>query len=73
MKNVAASLGLRVRSLRRRLSAEGKTYPEVFNEALAIVAKPLLRNDQLTVETIIDVLGFSEKAPLIVPSSTARA
>jgi AraC-like DNA-binding protein len=60
MKAVALSLGLSVRSLRRRLAAEGKSYNSVVREALAIVAKHLLRDKQRTIQETAYEMGFSD-------------
>ncbi|MET0657604.1 MAG: AraC family transcriptional regulator [Steroidobacteraceae bacterium] len=60
MKDVAHSLGLSVRSLRRRLSAEGVTYGDVANDALASVAKQLLRDKQCTIHETAYAMGFSD-------------
>jgi AraC-like DNA-binding protein len=60
MKTVARSLGLSVRSLRRRLVAEGKPYNTVVNEAMAIVAKHLLRDKQRTIQETAYEMGFSD-------------
>jgi AraC-like DNA-binding protein len=58
METVARSLGLSVRSLRRRMDAEGKPFFAVVNDAQAIVAKNLLRNTERTLKEIADELGF---------------
>src|SRR5262249_24082520 len=42
MKTVAHALGLSVRSLRRRLTREGRSFESVREEALAFLAKRLL-------------------------------
>ncbi|MDB4991392.1 MAG: AraC family transcriptional regulator, partial [Myxococcaceae bacterium] len=60
MKSVARSLGLSVRSLRRRLDGEGKSYNEVVNEALALVAKHLLHDQQRTIQQTASEMGFSD-------------
>jgi AraC-like DNA-binding protein len=60
MATVARSLGLSVRSLRRRMDAEGKTFNAVANDAQAIVAKNLLRNTQRTIQEIAYELGFAD-------------
>jgi AraC-like DNA-binding protein len=60
MKAVAASLGLSVRSLRRRLAAEGQTYAAVANDAFAAIAKHLLRDKQHTIQEIAYEMGFSD-------------
>jgi AraC-like DNA-binding protein len=60
MATVARSLGLSVRSLRRRMDAEGKTFNEIANDAQAIVAKSLLRNTQRTIQEVAYELGFAD-------------
>jgi len=60
MATVARSLGLSVRSLRRRMDAEGKTFNEVANDAQAIVAKSLLRSTQRTIQEVAYELGFAD-------------
>ncbi|MET0339522.1 MAG: AraC family transcriptional regulator [Polyangiales bacterium] len=60
MPTVARSLGMSARSLRRRLSAEGKPYNELVNEALAIMAKQLLRGTRRTIQETAFELGFSD-------------
>jgi AraC-like DNA-binding protein len=59
MNSVARSLGLSVRSLRRRLAAEGKPYHAVEREALATVATHLLRDKRRTIRDIACEMGFS--------------
>jgi AraC-like DNA-binding protein len=49
-----------VRTLRRRLCAEGKPYRAVVNDALAIVAKHQLRSTLRTIQEIAHELGFSD-------------
>jgi AraC-like DNA-binding protein len=60
METVARSLGLSVRSLRRRLAAEGKSYKSVESEARATVAKRLLREKRCTIQEAAYELGFSD-------------
>lgn len=60
MDSVAKSLGLSARSLRRRLADEDKSYAEVANEARAIVAKHLLRDQRKTIQETAYELGFSD-------------
>jgi AraC-like DNA-binding protein len=59
MKDVARALGLSVRSLRRRLALEGKSYESVREDALALIAKRLLRDRQLTIQETAYEMGFS--------------
>ncbi len=67
MESVARALDISVRSLRRRLADEGKSYNEVLNEALGIVAKQHLQDMRRTIHEIAYVMGFSE------PSTFHRA
>ncbi|MET0340156.1 MAG: AraC family transcriptional regulator [Polyangiales bacterium] len=60
MKDVARSLGLSVRSLRRRLADEGRSYNEVSLEALALTAKRHLRDEQLSIQETAYEMGFSD-------------
>ena len=60
METVARSLGLSVRSLRRHLAAEGKSYNVVEDEALETVAKHLLRDSQRTIQDTAYEMGFSD-------------
>jgi AraC-like DNA-binding protein len=60
MENVARTLGLSARSLRRRLANEDKSYGEVANEARAIIAKHLLRDRQKTIQETAYEMGFSD-------------
>ena len=60
MATVARSLGLSVRSLRRYLVSEGKSYNDVENDARANVAKHLLRDKQRTIQETAFEMGFSD-------------
>lgn len=57
---VARALGLSARTLRRRLADEGTTYNLILHEALATVAKALLRDRQRTIEDVAYEMGFSD-------------
>lgn len=59
MQHVARRLGLSVRSLRRRLDVEGKSYLDVEGEALATVARHFLRERQLSIQETAYAMGFS--------------
>lgn len=61
METVATALGLSVRSLRRRLAAEGKSYSAAENEALAIVAKRLLCDERRTIQETAYEMGFADR------------
>lgn len=60
MSAVARGLGISVRSLRRRLEAEGTSYNTVVNESLGILAKQLIRNSAGSVQEIAFEMGFAD-------------
>jgi AraC-like DNA-binding protein len=60
MDEIARSLGLSARSLRRRLLAEGKPYNCIVKEAFAIIAKQYLRDKRLTIQETAYEMGFAE-------------
>lgn len=60
MEEAARAVGLSVRSLRRRLSAEGSSYQTVANEALTIVAKHMLMSTQYTIQETGYAMGFAD-------------
>ena len=60
MTTVARALGLSVRSLRRRLVAEGLSYTDVANDALAMAAKTYLVNEQYSIQETAREMGFSD-------------
>jgi AraC-like DNA-binding protein len=60
MDEAARAIGLSVRSLRRRLNAEGNSYHEVANEALKLVAKHLLLSKQHTIQETAFEMGFAD-------------
>jgi AraC-like DNA-binding protein len=62
MDTVARSLGISVRSLRRRLASEQTSYYEIERDALVAAAKDMLRNGLLTIQEIADKMGFSSSA-----------
>lgn len=67
MEHVARALETSVRSLRRRLSDEGKSYNSVLNEALGMVARGFLRDPRRTIQDVAYEMGFSD------PSAFHRA
>jgi AraC-like DNA-binding protein len=60
MASVARKLGMSVRSLRRRLTAEGKSYADLMDEALASIAKACLRDERRTILDTARELGFAD-------------
>lgn len=62
MERVARELGMSSRSLRRRLVAEGTSYSSVLNEALAILAKQLLRDARHTIQDVSFAMGFANSS-----------
>jgi len=60
MSSVSRLLGLSVRSLRRRLTAEGKSYAAVVNDALVTVALHLLVDQGRSIQETAYEMGFSE-------------
>lgn len=59
MSYVARACGISLRTLRRHLAAEGKSYQEVVDDALSSVAKELLSDERSTLEQVSTMLGFS--------------
>jgi AraC-like DNA-binding protein len=60
MNHVARRMWLSSRSLRRRLRAEGVTYEEVAQDAVAELARRLLQDPATTIQQVAARLGFSE-------------
>jgi AraC-like DNA-binding protein len=60
MQDVARELGTSVRSLRRRLIAEGKTYAGLVSEAQTSIAKACLLDEQRTIQETAFELGFAD-------------
>lgn len=60
MGQVARALGMSVRSLRRRLDVENKTFQAIANEAHSAIAKQLLRDKQRTIQEVAYEMGFSD-------------
>jgi AraC-like DNA-binding protein len=59
MTAAARALGLSTRSLRRRLSQEGRSYSDIVDEALSMHAKRLLADDERSIEATAYDMGFS--------------
>ena len=67
MEAVARSLGISVRSLRRRLDEEGVSYTSLLNEARATLAKRMLDDPGRSIYETAYAMGFSD------PSAFHRA
>ena len=64
-EEVAKSLGLSERSLRRQLSEDGRSFRGLLAEARYAKAQHLLRHTTLSVEAIAQQLGYAESAAFI--------
>jgi len=62
---VAKSLGLSERTLRRQLSEEGRSFRDLLAEARYAKAQHLLRHTALSIEAIALQLGYAESAAFI--------
>lgn len=61
MQTVARKLGVSVRSLRRYLLTEGKTFAELAADALACLAKRALLDDRRSISQTAEELGFADE------------
>ena len=59
---VAADLGTPLRSLQRRLAAEGTSFSAILDAARDALARRLMRQTALSLAEISDALGFAEPA-----------
>jgi AraC-like DNA-binding protein len=64
MTEVARSLGISVRTLRRRLEEEGRSFRDVVDDAQRDRALRLLRDRTLTAADVADRAGFSDVSAL---------
>jgi AraC-like DNA-binding protein len=62
LDDIASSLNMSARTLRRRLQEENTSYRELVDELRKDVAIKYLRDTDLTVENIAEALGFSDGA-----------
>lgn len=65
IQQIAANLNMSVRTLQRRLKAEGYTYQELTDELKQQFALNYLRNEDLSVKAIAYSLDFSEASSFI--------
>lgn len=62
MELVAQRMATTVRTLHRRLQAEGASFTQILDDVRCNLAKEYLRSTQLNMDEIADRLGFSEAA-----------
>jgi AraC-like DNA-binding protein len=62
MKTVASDLATTVRTLRRKLQAEGTSFTQILDDVRCHLAKEYLESTELTIEDISELVGFSEAA-----------
>ena len=65
IQEAAANLNLSVRTLQRRLKAEGFTYQELTDDLKRQFALEYLRNDELSIKEIAYSLNFAEASSFI--------
>lgn len=61
LEATAAALGLHPRTLQRRLQTEGVRFVDIQSEAKLYRAKTMLRRRAMSMESISDELGFSDR------------
>jgi AraC-like DNA-binding protein len=62
METVARQLTTTVRTLRRKLEAEGASFTQILDDVRCNLAKEYLRSTKLSTEDISELVGFSEVA-----------
>jgi len=62
MENVAKRLATTVRTLHRKLLAEGASFTQILDDVRCNLAKEYLRSTKLSTEDISELVGFSEAA-----------
>jgi AraC-like DNA-binding protein len=62
LPGIAKKMHMSVRTLKRKLEADGTTYSELLDEQRRGKAMLLLRRDDLAIEEIADRLGYSDAA-----------
>ncbi|MFN3340993.1 MAG: helix-turn-helix transcriptional regulator, partial [Dietzia sp.] len=65
MEDVAAALGVSVRTLRRRLAEEGTGFQQLLDEVRQSLAEEMLSTGMLRVEDIALRLGYAEASSFI--------
>jgi AraC-like DNA-binding protein len=64
-EDVAGRLHISVRTLRRRLAAEGTTFRALVEDTRHFLAEELLGSGRLTVEQVADRVGYSEASSFV--------
>lgn len=59
---VAAHLQVSVRTLNRRLAEEGSSYVEVLDRARFAISRMLLKETELSIKSIAELIGYSDPA-----------
>jgi AraC-like DNA-binding protein len=62
MEGVARQIGATVRTLNRKLRAEGTSFTQILDDVRCNLASEYLRSTRLSVEDISELVGFSEAA-----------
>jgi AraC-like DNA-binding protein len=62
MEGVARHIGTTVRTLNRKLHAEGASFTQILDDVRCNLASEYLRSTRLSVEDISELVGFSEAA-----------
>jgi AraC-like DNA-binding protein len=62
MELVAKRLAITVRTLHRKLHAEGSSYTQILDDVRCSLAKEYLRSTKFSTEDICELVGFSEAA-----------
>ena len=62
MENVAKQLATTVRTLNRKLHAEGTSFTQILDDVRCNLASEYLRSTRLSIEDISELVGFSEAA-----------
>jgi AraC-like DNA-binding protein len=62
LPRIAKQMHMSVRTLKRKLEADGTSYSELLDEQRRGKAMLLLRRDDLAIEEIADRLGYSDAA-----------
>lgn len=62
MEEVARQLATTVRTLHRKLMAEGTSYTRILDDVRCNIAREYLRSTRLSTEDISELVGFSEAA-----------